>query len=812
MTSFLLDDIRLAGRILVSSPGFTAVAVLTLALGIGANTAIFSVANAVLLRPLPFPDADQLVRIREEINDINLYRGRVGRIPLLNFVVHKDQFTSFDGLSGFHPASFRLMGVEDPESLAGAWTTEDFFPLLGVQPALGRLLQPEDMQQEAHVVVLSDALWRRQFGGEPSILGREVRLNNESFTVVGVLPADFRSPGLDYSPEVWAPITLFAYYERGVPIYTFGRLREDVTQEAAYTELDLYRRRINPPEPNGKWPPLTLRTMHEDMVYTVRSGILLLLAATGCVLLIACANVANLLLSRGMKRRSEMAVRAALGAGRWRLARQMLTESFLLAAAGCVAGILLAQWLVRWVTTISFQEIPRAELISFDPQVALFAVALSVLVALASGSLPALSVSRVHINETLKQGTPQGGVGGMTRLVRNGLVIAEIAVSFVLVVGAGLMVNTFIRLNNLELNLDPRNVLTITLDRPQSASGSPETTVAFYDAAVESVRSLPGVEAVGATDFLLPNRTYGMQRYRLPGEQYPQIGDAPHAGQRYSNPGFFRALRIPVLEGRVFNDGDRFRSDRLLVINETMARALWPGDSAVGKQIVLFEGPELRQEVAAEVIGVVANIGSPALTGEPAKPRIYKDYHQTAFGVNRLLIRTSVDPLSLIASVKQAVRTVDRNQAFREVLTLEQHIVSFREYAEPRFYTALLGAFGGLALVLAAVGLFGVMGFSVARRSREFGLRIALGARPRVVLRQVLGEAAKLVTAGLALGLAGALVAARVLSSLLYEISPTDTLTYVCVALVLTAAAFAACYIPARRATQVDPMQVLRFE
>jgi predicted permease len=374
------------------------------------------------------------------------------------------------------------------------------------------------------------------------------------------------------------------------------------------------------------------------------------------------------------------------------------------------------------------------------------------------------------------------------------------------------MVNTFIRLNNLELNLDPRNVLTFSLDQPGSTSENPEKTVAFYDAVVESVRWLPGVEAVGSTDFLLPNNTYGLQRYRLPNEHYPTPQDARHAGVRYSNPGLFQVLKIPVLEGRAFGDDDRFRSDRLLVINETMAQALWPGDTAVGKQIVLFQGPNEEEEVPAEVIGVVANIGSPAFTGEPAKPRIYRDYHQTAFGVSRILVRTSADPLSLVAAVKQAVRTVDRDQSFRHVLTLEQYIFSFREYAEPRFYTALLGAFGGLALVLAAVGLLGVMGFSVARRSREFGLRIALGAQPRVVRRQVLGEAAKLVAAGLALGLVGALISARVLSPLLYGISPTDTLTYVCVALTLSGAALTACYLPARRATKVDPMAAMRHE
>ena len=811
MTNFLFDDVRLAWKKLVSSPGFTAVAVLTLALGIGANTAIFSVANAVLLRPLPFPDADRLVRISEHIDDISLYLGRNGRLPVLNYLLHRDQLKSFDQISGFQAAGFRLTGVEDPQFLSGAWTTENFFPLLGIQPALGRLLQQEDMQQKAHVVVLSDALWKRQFGSDPSIIGKGVRLNNEVFTVVGILPVGFRCPGLNPTRDVWAPITLYSSFERGVPTYTFGRLKENVTQEAAYTELDVFRQGMNPPGPDGKWPTLALRTMHEDMVHTVRPGILLLLAAVGCVLLIACANVANLLLSRGVRRRSEMAVRAALGAGRWRLARQMLTETFLLAAGGCVTGILLAQWFVRWMTTISFLEIPRAELIALDSEVALFAVVLSAITALVAGSLPALSVSRVHINETLKQGTAQAGVGGMARLVQNGFVIGEIALSFVLVVGAGLMVNTFIRLNNLELNLDPHNVLTVTLDQPGSTLGNPEQTVAFYDAAIERVQWLPGVEAVGATDVLPPDSGYRLQRYRLPSEHYPVPQDARHASLRYSDPGFFQALKIPVLEGRAFVQEDRFRSDRLLVVNETMAKAVWPNDSAVGKRIVLFEGPNESEEIPAEVIGVIANLGSPALVGEP-QPQIYMDYHQTAFGANRILIRASVDPLSLVAPVKRAIRTVDGDQSFLEVLTLEQHIFSFKEYAEPRFYTALLGAFGGLALVLAVVGLFGVIGFSVARRSREFGLRIALGAQPRMVLRQVLGEAAKLVAAGLTLGLIGTLVAARVLSSLLYGISSTDTLTYVCVALILTGASLAACYIPARRATQIDPMQVLRLE
>ena len=811
MTS-LWRDLRYGVRMLAKSPGFTAVAVVTLALGIGANTAIFTVANAVLLRPLPFPEPDQIVAIREEVPDFERFIG--GRFPPgVNFLFERENLTSFERLSSLQLASQHLTGVEDPERLMSAWTTEDFLSILGARPLHGRLLQEQDLLDEARVVVISHSLWMRQFAGDPAIVGTSVRLNGDSFTVVGILPADFSFPWRGIRFDSWSPISLSRNYKerdhRWTPSYTIARLKAGVTMEEARAELEVARRRVHPENESGDGRILVFRTLHEDLVDHVRQGIVLLVAAVGCVLLIACVNLANLLLGRGLGRQTEMAVRNALGAGRRRIAQQVFTESLLVALLGGALGVLVAYWGVQGLVAVSFARIPRASDIAIDTDVAVYAFGLSLVTGLIFGVLPALRLSRFRVSESLKQAGQRGTASRGFKRMQGALVVAEIALSVVLVVGAGLMVNTFVRLNQIELGFDRENVLAVTVDPHRSILRDRDRRLAFHDEVTSRVRALPGVESAAWTSYLPPSRVYVTQKFRLPGEQYASRDKMPFANSRFATPGFFAVLRIGLLEGRVFEDQDRLRSARLLVISETMARKYWPQKSAVGRQIIL---PERREEVPAEVIGVVADVKTHGLT-EQARDVVYMNPEQIGrFPSSRIVLRTSVEPLSLVPALKSAIREIDPDQAFREVTTLEQHFAANTEYAEPRFYTALLGAFGVLALLLASVGLYGVLSFMVSRRSREIGLRMALGAQRSNVLRQVMGDGLKLTSLGLGIGVFAAVYAAEVLSDLLYGISPTDTLTYVCVAGVLTLVSLVACYLPARRATHVDPMTALRYE
>jgi len=805
-------DIRYGLRMLAKSPGFTAVAVVTLALGIGANTAIFTVANTVLLRPLPFPEPDRIVAIQEEIPDFQRYIGR--RFPPeVNYVFQRDQLQSFDHLSGFVLASQHLTGVEDPERILNVRTTEDFFTILGAQPLHGRLLEERDLEERARVVVISHSLWMRQFSGDPEIVGQSIRLNEESFTVIGVLPADFRFPWRGLRFDSWSPMSLSRQYMERNPAwglsYTIARLKNGVSFEQARAELEVLRRRIHPENEAGEGRTLVFRTLHDDLVHSVRQGIVLLLAAVGCVLLISCVNLANLFLGRGLGRRTEMAVRNALGAGRWRIARQVLTESILVAVLGGALGMLVAHWGVRGLAAVSFSRLSLVSDIAIDTDVALYAFALSVLTGLLFGTLPALRLSRSSVSESLKQGGPQETAKRGFKRMQGALVVAEVALSVVLVVGAGLMVNTFIRINRIELGFDPENVLAVSVAPPRSLLRDRDKRLAFQDGITARVRALPGVESAAWTGHLPPSRVYTTHNFRLPGRQYANRDEMPYAYSRSATPGFFKTLRIRPIEGRVFEERDRLHSTRLLVINKAMARRYWPQESAVGKRIIL---PERRQEVPAEIIGVVENVRTHGLTEGPPDV-MYMNPEQTGrFPSSQIVMRTSVEPLSLVPAVKSVIREIDPDQAFRNVTTLEQHYAANQEYAEPRFYTALLGAFGVLALLLASVGLYGVLSFMVSRRSREIGLRMALGARRSTVLGQVMGDGLKLTVLGLAIGVSAAVFSARVLAELLYGISPTDTLTYVCVAAVLMLVSLTACYLPARRATRVDPMTALRHE
>ena len=505
-----------------------------------------------------------------------------------------------------------------------------------------------------------------------------------------------------------------------------------------------------------------------------------------------------------------MAVRNALGAGRWRLARQVLTESILVAVLGGALGMLVAHWGVRGLVAVSFSRLSRVSDIAIDTDVALYAFALSLFTGLLFGTLPALRLSRSSVSESLKQGGPQETAKRGFKRMQGALVVAEVALSVVIVVGAGLMVNTFIRINRIELGFDPENVLAVSVSPPRPLLRDRDKRLAFQDGITARVRALPGVESAAWTGhYLPPSRVYTIDKFRLPGRQYAGRDEMPYAYSLLATPGFFETLRIRPIEGRVFEERDRLHSTRLLVINKAMARRYWPQESAVGKRIIL---PERRQEVPAEIIGVVGNVRTHALKEGPPDV-MYMNPEQTgSFPSSRIVMRTSVEPLSLVPAVKSVIREIDPNQAFQNVTTLEQHYAANQEYAEPRFYTALLGAFGVLALLLAAVGLYGVLSFMVSRRSREIGLRMALGAQRSTVLGQVMGDGLKLTALGLAIGVSAAFFSARVLAELLYGISPTDALTYVCVAAVLMLVSLTACYLPARRATRVDPMTALRHE
>jgi putative ABC transport system permease protein len=798
----LWQDLRYGARMLLKKPGFTLIAVITLALGIGTNTAIFSIVNAVLLNPLTLTEPEQLV----------LVFTRTGRDPR-NWVAYPDlqdwqaQSRSFAGLSGFASQSVNLIGREEPTRMIGGFVSSDFFKTLGVEAPHGRTFLPgEDSQGAERVAVISHEAWQNRLGADPKLIGQTLNLNGQVFTVVGILPAGFHFTWGDC--EIWLPIQHYPNFSlnRGqASSGVVGRLKPGVTIEQAQTEMETIARRLAQQYPDtNRDRSVTIVSLQQIVAEHLRPSLFVLSGAVAFLLLIACANVANLMLARSVARQKENALRAALGAGRWRLIRQLLTETLLLWLIGGISGLLLGSWSVELLMTGSPTELPPGIDVKFDVTVFGFTFAIALLTGIAFGLAPALRFSRPEVHDLLKEGGKGAGeISGSSRL-RGALVVSQVALALVLLIGSMLLVKSFRALLQVNPGFDPRNLLTMEYRVPRNKYPEPAQQWAFHQQVVERVQALPGVQAASVVLALPHSGNFGTTTFIPLDRPIPPRGQEPRAQSNRADPYYFRAMDIPLLRGRVFTEQDRMDTQPVVVINQAMAERYWPGQDPIDKGIRLPDN-----NLTARVAGVVGNIKHNSLD-EPTEAQIYLAYAQVPHIFATLVARTTGDPLAAANAVKQAVWSVDKDQPVWKVRTME--FLLQRAVSGSRFMMRLLAVFAGLALLLATVGIYGVISYSVSQRTHEIGVRMALGAGRRDIVRLVVGHGLVLILIGTAAGIVTALALTRFMTTLLFNVSPTDPLTFVTISLLLGAVAVLACYLPARRATKVDPMVALRCQ
>jgi predicted permease len=799
----LLKDLQFGIRLLIRKPGFTAVAVVTLALGIGANTMIFSVVNAILLNPLPFPDSGRLVRLGESHGNFS------GNFTYASFLDLGNETGTIENISAARFWSDNLTDGSEPEQVSIMLVSANFFPAFGVHPQLGRtFLAEEDTPGRDKVVVMSHRLWQRRYGGDPSVLGKTIKVGVHERTIIGVMPTGFESNFLFSGQyDLWTPLVPGGQLHdnrRSHLLAVVGRLKPQVTIEQAESELRAVAAGIEERNPGVDDPNLgvTVTGLQERLVAPMRPALLVLLCAVGSVLLIACANVANLLLARSAAREREMAIRLALGASRWRIARQLLTESALIGLAGGAAGLLLAVWGVDSITALAPANLPRINEVRIDGSVLAFTLFTSVLTGIVFGLAPALQLPRLSIHEVVKDGA-RGSAGARRRWLRHSLVVSEVAIALVLLIGAGLLINSFLRLQRLDRGFDERNVLALNMTL--SRYSKPEQQIGFLKEVLERAAQAPGVRSVGLTS-TLPLRGGPATTFVVEDRPPVPFGDEPSADIRIVDPNYFRTMGIPLRAGRAFADTDSSNAPKVMIINENLARSYWPEDDPIGKRITMKDwGPP----VTAEIVGVVGDVKAGGLDSE-VRPMIYWAYPQFPVIFDTIVARIEGDPLSVVGSIKGQIWSVDPSQPIAGVETMEQ--VLSASLAQRRFNMLLLGIFAALALALAAVGIYGVISYTVSQRTHEIGVRVALGARGSDVLGLVVRQGMTLALVGVALGLAAAAGLTRLMSTLLFGVNPIDAPTFAVVAGVLLAVALAACVIPARRATKVDPMVALRYE
>ncbi len=816
----LAQDIRYGWRTLRKSPGFTAVAVLVLALGIGANTAIFSVVNAVLLRPLPFDQPSRLVALYH-IPPQALFPGMsLFSVSPANFLDWRAQAHSFEDMSAYGFGRYTLTGKGQPEAIRTVAVTHGFFDILRAQPLLGRVFaEGEDQAGRDHEVVLSYDLWRTHFGANPAIVGHTIQLNDQAYTVIGVMPKGFEFP-LDpsYRPQMWKPQNWTAQDRAIRDDHNYdiiARLKPGITLQQAKAELATISDRLAQeyPKDNKGWGATAI-LLRDDLVGDVRSPLLILLGAVGFVLLIACANVANLVLAKTLSRRKEVAIRSALGASRRRLLQQVLAETVLLAIAGGAFGLIFAHYGMMFIVKFMGQQLPRAGGIGLDGRVLAFTVGVSMLTGVGAGLLPALRLTRADVSEALKQGqgrTVSDSGGSRTRAA---LVVGEVALSLMLLIGAGLLIRSLWMLRNVNPGFDPDHVVTMSLSIASTKFAKPEQEISFYNQVLEGVRALPGVKSAGVIDALPLSDNSSHMGIQIEGRPVVAMADQPEVDVHIISPGYMKAMHIPLVRGREFGASDVPGHPGAVLISESMAKQFWPNQDPIGKQLTIYFFPVPKRVV----VGMVGDVKQDGLDQTRSMSTLYMPLGQLtppasgawqSFGMT-LAVRTNTDPLAVVSAIRNSVDEVDRGVPLLNVKTMQDTVDD--SLLQQRFTVSLLVAFAGLALLLAAVGIYSVLSYAVRRRVREIGIRMALGAQVGDVLRMIIVEGMKPTLLGVVIGIAGALALGRVLSSVIYGVSARDFATFGTVAVLMTIVGLVASTLPAYRATRADPMKTLREE
>ena len=810
----IIQDIKFGLRILLKSPSLSIVATIALALGIGANTAIFSVVNAVLLRPLPFPNPDQLVALFETDKQAGRIRGSHS-YP--NFFDLRAQNTTFEKVASYYSSDFVMTGRGEPTRLPAAVVSADLFPLLGIKPLYGRTFVPDDDKPtNGRVAILSEQFFNRRFNSDPSIINQSITLAGTPYTVVGVMPASFEFPIQNEPVELWTtiagdasgkePITA----QRGAHfLRVIGRLKANVTPEQAQSDLTAIATRLEQQYPDtDSHRTLKLEPALSALVGDVRPLLLILLGAVACVLLIACANVANLLLARATSRYKEMAVRAALGASRMRVVRQLLVESILLSLVGGAVGLLLAVWWSDLLVALGKEDIPRAVHVGIDWRVLGFTFGVSVLTGIVFGLFPAVHSSKTELVESLKEGGRGTGEGARRNRMRSVLAVGELAIAVILLVGAGLLIKSLWRLQNVDTGLKPDNVMTFNVELPETKYNT-DKQWRFYEDLKARLEASPGVQSASSIVPLPLNGDRFMISFQIQGREVSPK-DEPAADIFMTGAGYFRTMGIPIIKGRDFDHHDQHGAPGVVIVNEEFARQYFPGEDPIGKSIKpginTWEG---EKSTYKEIVGVVGNIRNQTLSTPPT-PAYYLPQTQVPFSGMTVVIKTTNDPHSVMPVATKQVAAMDPDIPLFGVKSMREYMAA--SVATPRFSTTLLSIFAGVALVLTLVGLYGVMSYSVAQRTNEIGIRLALGAQTRDVLLMIVKQGSLLIVLGLSIGLLGAYAATRLISSLLFGVTTKDPFTFGAAAVVLAVVALLACYIPAWRATKVDPLEALRYE
>jgi putative ABC transport system permease protein len=811
----LVQDVRYGLRVLRRNPGFAATAILTLSLGIGATTAIFSIVDTVMLKPLPFPTADRLVRIRSVFAATGVGSGEASYPDFLDWRARNHVV---EGMAAFRTDDFTLIGPPEPLHLQGAVVSAQLFSLLGVTPALGRSFLPEEDNPAAtsgtDAVILSYGLWQREFSPDASVLGRTIQLGDQPFTVVGVMPPAFQYPIQAEPIELWTTIAVDARgganamttQRGGHYLDVVGLLKTGVKLTQAQAEVAAITGAMNKQYPENK--PRTVRIVPEiqGLIGPLRAPLLVLLGAVGCVLLIVCVNVANLLLARATGRHKEMALRAALGASRRRVTRQLLTESVALGLLGGGLGLALALASLRLLVRFIPAEMPRLNAIGLDARLLSFAFLISLVAGILFGLAPALRVAKMSLPESLNESGRGSGSGRKEHgRLRGALVVSEVALAIVLLLGAGLLIQSLLHLTRVDPGFNPNHVLTFQLDSPAGKQGA--QVPRFFREVVGRMIALPGVSSASAVASLPLTGDNISASIETEGEPTP-TGSRPSADFNAVEPNYFRTLGIALVAGRDFDDS---KSTPVVIVNQTLARRFFPNQDPIGKHVRpgIGNGYAPGEQPMREIVGVIVDVKQSGL-GTAAAPEVYAPLAQSPFGTIFFVVRTANDPRSIVETARRQVTSLDKNAPIYHVETLDQYFAE--SVAGPRFITLLLSGFAGLALLLACLGIYGVISFIVVQRTHEIGIRMAVGAQKGDVLRMVIGEGLRPALAGVAIGIVGALRLTRLLSSLLYGVRPADPLTFAVVSLILTGVALLACYIPARRATRVDPIVALRYE